>query len=638
MMKMHFSNVKMSEQALQITNVVARLQKEMKCGICCSTFKDPILSTCYHIFCRSCMNACFERKRKVQCPICRSVLDKRSCRDSYQITMAVQNYLKLSEAFKQDIENMNTFRTLPPEKAFLESQMPLDITIIPENDGKRCAPEFAIPILPVRRKRTSRPTPSDEPSTSGPPPPPSPSPPIPDFNVFAIPRLPSPVEKPPPSQKPFAIPEKRQKPVENGSEKSKKDAKTMTSPLKIGVAEMQNIDIEEQINMISQNGGKMMDEIDALFRLIPSLRPFLQKNATLLMTKFDIPRSPEAYESPRKRRRSLEKGDRRVSFANSQNLEEHRYPESSEAVKIQEKLRILEEKAPELDVLAKGDEVVDEDEVVEDSEGEDVNQEEMDEDDDDVMNQTIQPTRQPVILTAADRLDAELALPPKTIVCSRIHNDEDEVELLADFYHKFLSNACRFGDEVNGHTTHVVMMNSEHRTIPQKSTAYLQAVARKCLIVGRQWLVDCLRKGKLLSETDYTITRCTSAISADVTPNPEIGWIRSRNDVGGKLFAGCRFMILRKFTMNPYFDYKQLLELVQLCGGEILSSYDNPPPQKLFIIFSKHSKAIEESTRMEEIYKCEVVTMEWVLDSISEYSVLPTTNYKAVGFIGHEST
>lgn len=63
--------------------------------------------------------------------------------------MAVQNYLKLSEAFKKDIENMNTFKSLPPEKMFMESQMPLDITIIPENDGKRCAPDFAIPFLPV---------------------------------------------------------------------------------------------------------------------------------------------------------------------------------------------------------------------------------------------------------------------------------------------------------------------------------------------------------------------------------------------------------------------------------------------------------------------------------------------------------
>ncbi|CCD71132.1 BRCT domain-containing protein [Caenorhabditis elegans] len=97
-----------------------------------------------------------------------------------------------------------------------------------------------------------------------------------------------------------------------------------------------------------------------------------------------------------------------------------------------------------------------------------------------------------------------------------------------------------------------------------------------------------------------------------------MGWLRSRNDEHGKLFAGRRFMILRKLTMNPYFDYKQLIELVQQCGGEILSCYENLSPEKLYIIFSKHSKAIEESKNIENLYKCDVVTMEWVLDSISE--------------------
>ncbi|CAL2037813.1 unnamed protein product [Caenorhabditis brenneri] len=619
----------MSEQALKITNTVARLQKEMKCGICCSTFKDPILSTCYHIFCRSCMDACFERKRKVQCPICRTVLDKRSCRDSYQITMAVQNYLKLSEAFKQDIENLNTFRTLPPEKAFLESQMPLDVTIIPENDGKRCAPDFAIPLLPVRRKRTSRP--SDEPTTSTAAPPP----PNTDFHVFAVPKL---IEKPA---------QKSENPPVNVGKQSKKavnpakiDAETSTNPLKIQTFDLRNVDIQEHIDVISQY-GQTVDEIDALFQLMPSMRPFLEKNANLLLHKLDMPTVIFPPSPPAKKtRKSLEKQEKRVSFANSQELEQHRYPDpsvSSEALEVvpQEEKDVKKVKNP---ARSTGN---DEDEVVEDSEGEgDVENEgkgdePMELGDENQENTTVEPADRTLVAvqTEAERIDEELSRVPKTIVCSRIHNDEDEVELLSDFYHKFLSNACRFSEEVNSHTTHLVMMNSEGRTIPQKSTAYLQAIARKCIIVGRQWMVDCVTMGMLLAEADYTITTCTSAISAEIESNSEIGWLRSRNDAHGKLFQGCRFMILRKFTMNPYFDYKQLIDLVQLCGGEILSSYENQPPENLYIIFSKHSKALEESRRMEQVYKCAVVRMEWVLDSISEYTILPTDAYRAVDSI-----
>ncbi|EFO94509.1 CRE-BRC-1 protein [Caenorhabditis remanei] len=585
--------------ALQITDTIARLQKELRCGICCSTFKDPILSTCHHIFCRTCINTCFERKRKVECPICRTVLDKRSCRDSYQITMAVQNYLKLSTAFKQDIENINTFRTLPPEKAFMESQMPLDVTIIPENDGKRCAPDFAIPLLPVRRKRTSRPVPSAEPSTSG-----DPAPEPPEIPVFTAPISSSKAKK--------AAPFKEQQ--------TKIDAEIMTDPCRILPSELQNVDIQEHINAVCQNGE---DEIDALFYLIPSMREFLQKNATLLMNKLDIP-----ITSPERR-----KSDRRVSFASSQNLEAHRYP--TQSVPLED---APEPPKPTLTATMADDD----DEVVEDSEGEaqedtqEMNQENLADLSNVTQSTTLDADRtDKAIQSEADRLDEELARPAKYIVCSRIHNDEDEVELLSDFYHKFLSNSCRFSEDVNEHTTHLVMMNSEGRNIPQKSIAYLQAIARKCVVVGRDWFVECLKTGCLCEESDYTITSCSSSITADIVPKSgaEIGWLRARSDAGGKLFAGFRFMILRRFTMSPYFDYKHLIELVQLCGGEILSNYENQSPVNLYMIFSKHSKSIAESRNMENLYKCQVVTTEWVLDCISEYSILPTDAYKAIDSI-----
>ncbi|CAR97812.2 Breast cancer type 1 susceptibility protein homolog [Caenorhabditis elegans] len=605
----------MADVALRITETVARLQKELKCGICCSTYKDPILSTCFHIFCRSCINACFERKRKVQCPICRSVLDKRSCRDTYQITMAVQNYLKLSEAFKKDIENMNTFKSLPPEKMFMESQMPLDITIIPENDGKRCAPDFAIPFLPVRRKRPSRPQPpsafAEEPA--------------------------EPVEPPEPATKQPVELQSRVFPLE----KLKKDVETSTETYKISREELKNVDIEEYINTLRENSTEI-DEIDALFQLMPTMRQFLRNNINQLMEKFHVA-PPKKSEKP---------ANRRVSFASSQDLENIKIMTASESLETPpEPIQKLAQK-PEvfkstqnlidlnLNTAVKKPVVVasDDDEVVEDSEGE------LQIDEDDLANvtcatssTTLDADRTPkAIQDDEDRIDDELSQVPKTIVCSRIHNDADEVELLSDFYHKFLSNACRFAEDVNEHTTHLVMMNSEGRSISQKSTAYLYAIARKCVIVGRQWLVDCITTGLLLSEADYTITSCSSTIPVKIPPSigSEMGWLRSRNDEHGKLFAGRRFMILRKFTMNPYFDYKQLIELVQQCGGEILSCYENLSPEKLYIIFSKHSKAIEESKNIENLYKCDVVTMEWVLDSISEYLILPTQPYKAVDSIG----
>ncbi|CAI2348793.1 unnamed protein product [Caenorhabditis sp. 36 PRJEB53466] len=589
----------MTDLALKITETVARLQRELKCGICYSTFKDPILSTCYHMFCRTCINACFERKRKVQCPICRTTLDKRSCRDSYQVTMAVQNYLKLSEVFKKEVASDSLFTSLPPEKMFVESQIPLDVTIIPENDGKRCAPDFAIPMLPVRRRRPSRPSipsvPSPGPSTSSagaPDPAPEPEP-------FVKPQ--------PPVREPvFEVPKRPPPP-----KMIMKDAASTTDPCEPTRGELALFNISTYINMTRDSlPGIEIDEIDALFKLIPSIRPFIEKNMELLMHKMGIEVAKDKENlgeqaSPAKKRVSFGRGPLLLS------------PEKNVEAGKEE----VEVKEPEEE----------EDEIVEDSEGEQKPPEAMEQAEEPRTSLSTAEADQtaPALQTEQSRIDEELSHVPKTITCSRIHNDVDEVELLSDFYHKFLSNACRFSDDVNAHTTHLIMMNSEGRSIPQKSTAYLHAIARKCIIVGRQWLVDCLKTGLILSEENYTITSCTSVIPSS-DPSAEIGWLRSRNDAEGKLFSGCRFMILRKFTINPYFEYKQLIELVQLCGGEILGSYNNLSPEKLFIVFAKDSKSIDESVNMERVYKCEVVTMEWVLDCISEYSILPTDKYKAV--------
>ncbi|CAI2348795.1 unnamed protein product [Caenorhabditis sp. 36 PRJEB53466] len=146
-----------------------------------------------------------------------------------------------------------------------------------------------------------------------------------------------------------------------------------------------------------------------------------------------------------------------------------------------------------------------EDEIVEDSEGEQKPPEAMEQAEEPRTSLSTAEADQtaPALQTEQSRIDEELSHVPKTITCSRIHNDVDEVELLSDFYHKFLSNACRFSDDVNAHTTHLIMMNSEGRSIPQKSTAYLHAIARKCIIVGRQWLVDCLKTGLILSEVTF---------------------------------------------------------------------------------------------------------------------------------------
>ncbi|CAP24475.1 Protein CBR-BRC-1, partial [Caenorhabditis briggsae] len=497
----------MSEFASRIVEVVGKLQKELRCGICCSTFKDPVHATCHHSFCRSCLDSCFQRKRKVQCPICRTILDKRSCRDTFQITHAVQNYLKLAEAFKQDIENMKTFRTLPPEKAFLESQMPLDVTIIPENDGKRCAPEFAIPLLPARRKRASKPA---EPSTSDPPT---------EFSVFAVP-------KSPPKKK--SVLEKPERTESKATPPKKIDSGTTTDPLKVQLAELQALDIQEYIDAFQQCGED--DEIDALFKVMPTLRTFIRKNVNQIINKLCV-----TIPATEKR-----KSDKRVSFASSQELEQHRYPDPVESVETVLDEPVVIRPKPK---SAEGEQ----DEVVEDSEGED------DGDTQDIAEITQVGFKSLELTKSLEFFSSRKATTPRRRFKAR------RIEWTRS------SPGCR-----------------------------RRSSAPESITIGTKYN---------LIKTTFRRS-CNSAKIASLHPSD-------------------RSKMYHRWT-------RHLIELVQLCGGEILSSYENQKPENLYIIFSKNSEAIGEARNMKALYNCQVLTMEWVLDSISEYSRLPTETYQAV--------
>ncbi|CAB3402999.1 unnamed protein product [Caenorhabditis bovis] len=584
----------MNENAVRITELVSRLQKELRCGVCCSTFKDPIISTCHHAFCRECIEACFAKKRKLQCPICRQVLDKRSCKDSYQLTMAVQKYLKLSEAFKKDIEKQKVFKALPPEVKFCESQAPLDITIIPENDGKRVAPDFLIPSLPTRKRRISKPAPA-----------PTPPPPVVEADV------PKPAE--------LEIP-------------AKKDACCDARSFEWSRDDFRAIILENEVAKCKTNA---IDDIDALFELIPSAKSFFEKNIQILMVKLGVRSCFEedmeaTKENKETKRLSSVGSDRRVTFGR---IQEYASNTPNDLI-VEGKPKITEKMPVNVDV----EDVDDDEDVVVDSE----NEEEKFNNPTNV-SPVVYVSSRPPGLSEPDAthrelqnenaaLDSDLSKTPIVICCSRIKNVDDEVELCADFHEYFLSNSCRFSETVTSDTTHLVMMNSIGRMIPQKSLQFVYAIARKCVIVNRDWMVDCVKMRCLLAVNDYTILWCPESINSRVEPPEEIdmktrellGWEKAILTEGKiELFSGLQFMILRRFASSPYLNYKDVIELVTLCGGEIFDSSITPNPSKMVIVFSSNSHALTEVKSMENTYKCPVVTCEWVLDSISEFKLLP---------------
>ncbi|VDN07656.1 unnamed protein product [Thelazia callipaeda] len=97
------------------------IQILLRCSICLSTLRDPIMSTCNHPFCRSCLMKCFEKIPALKCPVCKAALNRRSCAASPTLSASVANYLLLVKAFRKDIENTDFAK----ENSFIESQVPL---------------------------------------------------------------------------------------------------------------------------------------------------------------------------------------------------------------------------------------------------------------------------------------------------------------------------------------------------------------------------------------------------------------------------------------------------------------------------------------------------------------------------------
>ncbi|XP_076846211.1 E3 ubiquitin-protein ligase TRIM35-like [Brachyhypopomus gauderio] len=72
------------------TNILS--EEEFSCPVCCDIFRDPVLLSCSHSVCKTCLQQFWETKGSQECPVCR----RRSSRDDPPCNLALKN---LCEAF-----------------------------------------------------------------------------------------------------------------------------------------------------------------------------------------------------------------------------------------------------------------------------------------------------------------------------------------------------------------------------------------------------------------------------------------------------------------------------------------------------------------------------------------------------------
>ncbi|MBN3299612.1 TRIM4 ligase, partial [Amia calva] len=71
------------------------MEEELSCPVCCDIYKDPVLLTCSHSFCKACLEQHWVQKGSRECPVCR----RRSSKDQPPLSLVLKN---LCESFLKE--------------------------------------------------------------------------------------------------------------------------------------------------------------------------------------------------------------------------------------------------------------------------------------------------------------------------------------------------------------------------------------------------------------------------------------------------------------------------------------------------------------------------------------------------------
>ncbi|XP_039662956.1 nuclear factor 7, brain-like [Perca fluviatilis] len=75
--------------------MASRSEEDLCCPVCSDVFRDPVVLTCSHSFCKDCLQSWWTEKPTQECPVC----NRRSSRDEPPLNRALKN---LCEAFIQE--------------------------------------------------------------------------------------------------------------------------------------------------------------------------------------------------------------------------------------------------------------------------------------------------------------------------------------------------------------------------------------------------------------------------------------------------------------------------------------------------------------------------------------------------------
>ncbi|XP_041807539.1 nuclear factor 7, brain-like [Chelmon rostratus] len=75
--------------------MASRSEEDLSCPVCHDVFRDPVVLSCSHSFCKDCLKSWWRQKETRECPVCK----RRSSRDQPPVSLVLKN---LCETFLQE--------------------------------------------------------------------------------------------------------------------------------------------------------------------------------------------------------------------------------------------------------------------------------------------------------------------------------------------------------------------------------------------------------------------------------------------------------------------------------------------------------------------------------------------------------
>uniref|UniRef100_A0AAF5Q5E5 RING-type E3 ubiquitin transferase BRCA1 n=2 Tax=Wuchereria bancrofti TaxID=6293 RepID=A0AAF5Q5E5_WUCBA len=573
----------------RIKEQVESIKMILRCGICCSTLRDPIMTTCNHAFCRVCLFECFKRLSLMRCPICNMTLNKRSCASCPLLSSLLDKYLPLAKAFKKDIMTTGFAK----ENDFMESQVPMTQLAssplqLSQNQSRK--------LLRMESKSAKR------------------------CIAYSKHR-----------------PEKKQR--NDGTHYSNLVIETVANTC-AGTSTMNFVEFnssqKESENVRVRNNGKEMQHRNRLISMEDTTC------SPLYVEKLDLITSAIHDENIEKDS-SANKTDASVQMEMTVNS-------VFEASESQSRIEVLIKCMPwipnflRLDreelinaVCHYNEELCNEnnpskngiDLVLESDEEREVavpinTSYTIDCCCSDAQQSKNRNIEQSTVSLLKDKQcykeDNEVY---HSIMVSGVSKLSDQF-LLREFLDNFSS--FKLSTSINRKCTYLVIFNTDGLVCEFWTVKLIYALVNHCTIVSYSWLENCLNQKSILPTHDFEILLKIDETLISITAQ------RALTDPS-TLFDGHKFYVPQTFFNTQLIARDVFLEIVELSGGETVSHVWELPSERSYIIFAPDCFNQDAARRFELDVKKEVLKADWIFASIGQHRILDREPYRLTNSI-----